>query len=103
MDAAMIAGVLAAISTYAVQSIAYLSPIRGSMCAATLRSSNFTRSHRASEILDDPKIGRQRIFVIQLQGHLFFGNMVSYLWRIPVRRVFIIEFLIFCFHSFVSS
>lgn len=73
----MVAGVLAAISTYAVQSITYLNPIRGSMCAATLRSSNFTRNHRANKTLDDPNIGRQRIFVIQLQGHLFFGNMVS--------------------------
>jgi SulP family sulfate permease len=72
----MIAGVLAAISTYAVQSITYLSPIRGTMCAATLRSSRFTRNPRANEILDDPLNGRQRIFVIQLQGHLFFGNMV---------------------------
>jgi len=77
MDAAMAAGVLAAISTYAVQSITYLAPLRGAMSAATLRSSNFTRSQRANEILDDPVTGRQRVFVIQLQGHLFFGNMAQ--------------------------
>jgi len=76
MDAAMVAGALAAISTYAVQSIKYMSPIRGTMCAATLRSSKFHRDKRADKVLDDAVIGRHRIFVIQLQGHLFFGNMV---------------------------
>jgi SulP family sulfate permease len=77
MDAAMIAGVISALSTYAVQSITYLSPIRGNMSAATLRSSKFTRNQRASEILENPNTGRKRIFVIQLQGHLFFGNMAQ--------------------------
>ena len=75
MDAAMIAGVIAAISTYVVQSMHYVNPVRGSMSASTLRSSRLSRSHEANAILDDHLIGRNRIFVIQLQGHLFFGNM----------------------------
>ena len=70
LEAAMIAGVLAAISTYAVQSITYLNPVRGSMSAATLRSNRYDRSHCANRILGDPHSGRCRILVIQLQGHL---------------------------------
>jgi SulP family sulfate permease len=75
MDAAMMAGVVAAVSTYAVQNITYLSPIRGHMSAATLRSSQWNRNHTCQQILDDPLKGRNRILVVQLQGHLFFGNM----------------------------
>lgn len=78
MEAAMIAGGIAAVSTYAVQSVAYLTPIRGVMPATTLRSSHWNRSHKANEILDDPVEGRSRIFVVQLQGHLFFGNMAYF-------------------------
>jgi SulP family sulfate permease len=74
----MIAGVIAAVSTYAVQSIAYLSPIRGSMSAVTLRSSTGNRSLQAEAILDSPTVGRSRILVVQLQGHLFFGNMAHF-------------------------
>jgi SulP family sulfate permease len=78
MDAAMIAGGIAAVSTYAVQSIAYLSPIRGSMSAVTLRSSNGNRSLQAEAILDSPAVGRSRILVVQLQGHLFFGTVANF-------------------------
>ena len=46
---------------------------RGSMTAATLRSSEWNRSPRAFEILDSDTTGRIRIFVVQFQGHLFFG------------------------------
>ena len=74
MDAALIAGFIAALSTYAVQSITYQHPIKGSMCAATLRSSAWNRSDEAQEILLDKKKGRERILVIQFQGHIFFGN-----------------------------
>eukprot|EP00977_Amphora_coffeiformis_P011092 scaffold2655_cov179-Amphora_coffeaeformis.AAC.25 len=74
LEAAMIAGVVAAVSTYAVQSMTYLNPVRGTMSAATLRSSRYDRPHSAHEILDDPSKGHSRIMVIQLQGHLFFGN-----------------------------
>ena len=77
MNAAMFAGVIAAVSTYAVQNITYLSPVRGSMSADTLRSSNFTRSQEACAILESQRIGRHRILMIQLQGHLFFGNMAN--------------------------
>jgi SulP family sulfate permease len=77
MEAAMIAGFLAAISTYVMQNMAYVNPIRGSMTAATLRSSRLNRDNKSRSILRDPKTGRQRILVIQLQGHLFFGNVAQ--------------------------
>lgn len=70
LEAAMIAGVIAALSTYAVQSMTYLNPVRGTMSAATLRSSHFDRSDSANRTLDDAMTGRSRILVIQLQGHL---------------------------------
>lgn len=44
------------------------------MTAATLRSSEWNRSPSACSILDGEE-GRIRIFVIQLCGHLFFGNI----------------------------
>lgn len=75
MDAAMIAGVLTAIFTFVAQNMTYVDPVRGSMSAATLRSDRRNRNRQARAILDDPAIGRSRILVIQLQGHLFFGNM----------------------------
>jgi len=78
MEAAMVAGGIAAVSTYAVQNVAYLSPIRGVMPATTLRSSDWNRSAASEAILDDSDIGRSRIFVVQLQGHLFFGNMAFF-------------------------
>jgi SulP family sulfate permease len=77
MEAAMIAGIIAAVSTYAVQSVAYLSPIRGHMPATTLRSSQMNRNPAAQNILNSDQ-GRSRILVIQLQGHLFFGNMAHF-------------------------
>ena len=78
MEAAMVAGIIAAVSTYAVQSVAYQSPIRGFMPATTLRSSVLNRSTEAEAILQSSKDGRSRIIVIQLQGHLFFGNMAHF-------------------------
>jgi SulP family sulfate permease len=75
MDAAMLAGVLTAISTFVAQNMAYVDPVRGSMSAATLQSDRRNRNHKARAILDNPIIGRSRILVVQLQGHLFFGNM----------------------------
>ncbi|KAL7470034.1 hypothetical protein ACHAXS_010286, partial [Conticribra weissflogii] len=53
MDAALVAGIIAALSTYAVQSITYQYPIRGAMTAARLRSSAWNRSLGAQEILMD--------------------------------------------------
>ena len=78
MEAAMVAGGIAAVSTYAVQNVAYLSPIRGVMPATTLRSSDWNRDAASEAILVDSDMGRSRILVIQLQGHLFFGNMAFF-------------------------
>jgi len=75
MEAALLAGVIAALSTYALQSVTYPKPIRGSMTAATLRSSEWTRSPEAFAVLDNRDTGRMKIFVVQMQGHLFFGNI----------------------------
>lgn len=77
MSAALVAGVISALSTYAVQSVTYLNPVRRKMTAATLRSSSWYRRPEAFAILDSDKIGRKKILVIQLQGHLFFGNVAS--------------------------
>jgi SulP family sulfate permease len=77
MDAALVAGVVAALSTFLAQSIVYQDPIRGAMSGARLQSSAWDRSTEAQRILLDPKKGRQRIYVIQLQGHIFFGNVVK--------------------------
>lgn len=74
MEAAMLAGAISAVATHAVQSAHYVDPIRGSMTATTLRSSHWNRGNRAQAILDDNGVGRGRVYVIQLQGHLFFGN-----------------------------
>lgn len=73
MEAALLAGAISALLTYAIQSITYPKPIRGSMTAATLRSSEWNRSPHAFEVLDSDSTGRLRVHVIQLQGHLFFG------------------------------
>jgi SulP family sulfate permease len=78
MEAAMIAGGIAAVSTHAVQSIHYVNPIRGVMTASTLRSSQWNRTNEQRAILDDDAIGRGRILVIQMHGHLFFGNMAQF-------------------------
>ncbi len=74
MDAALVAGVIAALSTYVAQSIVYQNPIKGSLSGARLRSSAWNRSAEATQILLK---GRQRIYVIALQGHIFFGNAVG--------------------------
>lgn len=78
MEAAMVGGIISAVSAYAVQSVTYLSPIRGHMPATTLRSSQLNRSYGANFILDSNRDGRSRILVVQLQGHLFFGNMAHF-------------------------
>lgn len=77
MSAALIAGVIAALSTYAVQSINYQNPIRQIFSASTLRSSDWNRSLEARDILDNTKTGRSRILIFQLQGHIFFGNIAQ--------------------------
>ena len=77
MTAALIAGVIAALTTYAVQSINYQNPIRQILTASTLRSSAWTRCIKSREILESDTTGRARILVFQLQGHLFFGNVAQ--------------------------
>ena len=77
MDVALVVGMIAALSTYVAQSIAYQDPIRGAMSASRLRSSAWERSVKAQQILLDRKTGRSRIFIFHLQGHIFFGNAVK--------------------------
>jgi len=77
MTAALLAGIVAALSAYAVQSITHLDPIFRIMLATTLRSSAWSRSTEATAVLDDNHTGRSRILVVQLQGHLFFGNIAA--------------------------
>lgn len=77
MNAAMIVGAISAVLTYALQTVTYLDPMRGHMSAVTLRSSKRNRNRECNEILDSDKTGRNNILVIQLQGHLFFGNSAS--------------------------
>jgi sulfate permease, SulP family len=78
MTSALLAGIIAALSTYAVQSITNLDPIFRIMSASTLRSSSaWTRSPAANAILDCDDTGRARVLIVQLQGHLFFGNVAS--------------------------
>jgi sulfate permease, SulP family len=79
MEAAMIAGGIAAVSTHAVQSVHYVNPIRGAMTASTLRSSRWNRTNEQRAVLDNDSFGRNRILVVQLQGHLFFGNTAQFL------------------------
>mmetsp|Transcript_29741 Transcript_29741/g.45337 ORF Transcript_29741/g.45337 Transcript_29741/m.45337 type:complete len:754 (-) Transcript_29741:1325-3586(-) len=77
MTAALITGVIAALTTYAAQSIVHLNPIKRVITASTLRSSAWVRCKEAVKILNDPHVGRNRILIVQLQSHLFFGNMVT--------------------------
>lgn len=72
MTAALIAGVIAALSVYAALSITRSNPIREILSAKTLRSSVWTRPAAELAILNDDKSGRSRILVIQLHGHVSF-------------------------------
>jgi SulP family sulfate permease len=82
MSAALIAGAVAALSVYLVQSITHQNPIKGQMSAVSLRSSAWNRSIEAREILEDKATGRHRIHLILLQGHIFFGNVFLLLEKI---------------------
>jgi SulP family sulfate permease len=84
MEAAMIAGFLAAVSTYVVQNVTYLSPIRGFMSAMTLRSSHWNRSNDVNKILNDTELGRNRILVIQLQVSKSAAGMLPEYTEIPI-------------------
>jgi len=76
MDAGLVAGAIAALATFAAQSIINQHPVKGSMTASTLRSSAWNRSLKAEAILSCEK-GRRRILICQLEGHIFFGNSTS--------------------------
>lgn len=70
MTAALIAGIVSALSTYAVQSINYQNPIRQVMTATSLRSSAWTRCAGARAILENERTGRARVLIFQLNGHV---------------------------------
>ena len=84
MSSALVAGIISALSTYAVQSITNLDPVFRIVTAGSLRSSAWTRSPAQLEILDDKRLGRHRVMIVQLQGHLFFGNVASLVDAIKV-------------------
>ena len=77
MTPALIAGIAVALTTYALQSVQNLDPVFNVTNAETLRSSEWTRPSEAMTILDSSSTGRSRILVVQLQGNLFFGNVVD--------------------------
>ena len=105
MSAALVAGIISALSVYAVQSITHQNPVRGAMSAKTLRSSRLNRPPGAKAILDSDDMGRRKIFVIQLQGHvsyfiLFFGTQhITFLF--PVQKTCFSYFSIspICFYG----
>ena len=67
MTAALLAGILSALSTFAAQSITHLDPIFSIVPATTLRSSAWGRSPEACFLLDHEHTGRARILIVQLQ------------------------------------
>jgi len=85
IEAALIAGAVTALLTYVVQSVQHVKSVRGAMTGATLRSSSYNRSMDEFAILDSDVTGRIRIIVIQLQGHLFFGNVTGFTSEISRR------------------
>ncbi|TMW64337.1 hypothetical protein Poli38472_012959 [Pythium oligandrum] len=72
MNQGIAVGVLLACITFVMQSASLptCAPIRGSMSASTLRS-NAWRTAEALDVLDQES---RSIHVVQLHGHLFFGN-----------------------------
>ena len=76
MTAALIAGLLAAVVTYALQTSVHKDPVR-LVCDATELPSSRHRNITQMKILDDPVKGRSRIAIIQLQGHIFWGNVAA--------------------------
>ena len=70
MTAGLALGVFCAALTFTLQSSRNVPPIRAVRSARTLRSSQW-RSLKMNEVLDAHS---QQISVVQLQGHLFFGN-----------------------------
>lgn len=81
MTAALLAGLLAAVVTYALQTSVDKDPVR-LVCDATDFPSSRYRNISSQKILDHSTKGRSRIVIIQLQGHLFFGNVAAIQERI---------------------
>ena len=79
-----VAGIVVAMTTYAMQSVQNLDPIFKITSATTLRSSKWTRPQKALEVLASPTKGRSQIMIIQLQGNIFFGNVVDAVDRIKL-------------------
>ncbi len=75
IEKGLLAGVLTALSVFIAQSVHVQDPINGYSSAEMLRSSKWNRSAEAKAILDDTSNGCSRILILQLQGHLFFGNL----------------------------
>lgn len=84
MTPALVAGIVVAMTTYAMQSVQNLDPIFKITSATTLRSSKWTRPQKALEVLASPTKGRSQIMIIQLQGNIFFGNVVDAVDRIKL-------------------
>lgn len=99
MTAGLFAGVLAALSTHAAQSIKNINPIFRILHATTLRSSSWERPSGAMDILDSATAGRARILIFQLQGHLFFGNVAVRAMMIQISRCFFWLLLYCSFYS----
>lgn len=85
MTPALVAGIVVAMTTYAIQNITYVDPIFTITTAETLRSSAWTRPAEAMSILDSSTTGRSRIMVVQLQANVFFGNIVDMVDTIKER------------------
>ncbi|RHY28580.1 hypothetical protein DYB32_005866 [Aphanomyces invadans] len=94
MNEGLAVGVLLACVAFVAQS-APAGPLRGSMSAATLRSSAW-RSTSDLEVLD--RVSRN-VHVVQLKGHLFFGNihklteyMTDLLVKFPELECMVVDF-----------
>ena len=106
MNQGLAVGAVLACITFVMQS-APSGPIRGSMSGSTLRSSAW-RTPTALGILDDVS---RRIHVVQLRGHIFFGNvnkLSNYIEHVLVnnRKSIPVEYLILDFtlvHAMDSS
>jgi SulP family sulfate permease len=73
MTAGLVAGLLAALFTYMLQSLLDKNPVRLSCNTSKLPSSKW-RTLAQRKVLESSR-GRNKILLFQLQGHLFFGNL----------------------------
>lgn len=78
MTAGLALGVFCAALTFTLQTSRHVPPIRGQMCGATLRSSQWRNAQEGALI----ERYSRNVYVVQLQGHLFFGNATLLLVQI---------------------